>query len=201
MEDNLSSLINNWKGGQNSTVEELRADLLALTSVYLGLGGATFILVFCVLHKKLALLCCSGRHVQLKSFQNVHTFFFALLIMDVVHVAVTAIYMTDLVNDCDVLGANFCLSNHSVWMLSRYFMVVLLLFAALMSIRYLCDPPSEGKLCCMGPLVFVLFVEATTRSSAVEIDSIPAANGPYFINSCLLLCLDVPVFVLNLRVK
>ncbi|KAM3590461.1 uncharacterized protein V6R79_010141 [Siganus canaliculatus] len=158
MEDNLSSLINNWEGGQNSTVEELRADLLALTSVYLGLGGATFILVFCVLHKKLALLCCSGRHVQLKSFQNVHTFFFALLIMDVVHVAVTAVYMTDLVNDCDVFGANSCLSNHSVWILSRYFMVVLLLIAALMSIRYLCDPPSEGKLCCMGPLVFVLFV-------------------------------------------
>ncbi|KAM3590968.1 uncharacterized protein V6R79_019783 [Siganus canaliculatus] len=78
--------------------------------------------------------------------------------MDVVHVAVTAVYMTDLVNDCDVLGANSCLSNHSVWILSRYFMVVLLLIAALMSIRYLCDPPSEGKLCCMGPLVFVLFV-------------------------------------------
>ncbi|KAM3590810.1 uncharacterized protein V6R79_016962 [Siganus canaliculatus] len=155
MEDTLSSLLSSWEGVQRTPrMEQDVVGYVALSSSYLALGLAAFVCVFCVCHKNLGLLCSCGQHVRLKGFQNVHTCFFALLTMDVVHVILTIVYLV-YISRAMIPEAFLAVSFLS---LSRHLMVFVHLITVLMSICYLCDASSEGRLHYMSPFMLGLSV-------------------------------------------
>ncbi|KAM3591217.1 uncharacterized protein V6R79_024739 [Siganus canaliculatus] len=109
------------------------------------LGVGAFITVFYVQWKSMGMLCSSSLH----GFQNVRTFLCALLTMDAIHVVVTVLYLLFIEIIYIFFGGPLLLS------LSIYFMVLVHLITALTLICFLCDPPSEGRLCCMAPVIIV----------------------------------------------
>ncbi|KAM3590060.1 uncharacterized protein V6R79_002954 [Siganus canaliculatus] len=155
--DNVSNFLAIWEKSRNTTREEDNVfGFVLLLSWFAVLGVVAFLFLFSIQYKKVTVLF-SGKRFRLKGFQDVHTFFFALLTMDAIHVVVAIIYAISLSENCLSLGERFCLFVHGVWIVSRYFMVILHLFMALKSLNFLYDPSTEGNLHCMAPLIFVLF--------------------------------------------
>ncbi|KAM3590196.1 uncharacterized protein V6R79_005744 [Siganus canaliculatus] len=155
MGDSLSSHLNSWVRAQNSTLEESHSEFMNVSLVLLVPGVVVFVCLFSKLYKRRKTSC--SENDQLEGFQDVHTTL-PLLTMDVVHIAVTSFYFIDFSQGFVLLGPHSCLLINSVWILSRYFMVIVHLITALMSICFLRDPPSKGKLRLMAPLTLVLFL-------------------------------------------
>ncbi|KAM3591001.1 uncharacterized protein V6R79_020392 [Siganus canaliculatus] len=157
MEDTVSSRLSSWEGTLTAPAPHHGVDgFLILLSAYTALGLCTFLLfVFCGWRKNLGLLLCCGAG-QLKGFQNVRTFLFALLALDVIHVMMTLSYLLEFsLGERNAYSLSWLSHTHSVWILSRYFTVVLHLCTALISIYYLCDPAAVSRMRCISPVFYV----------------------------------------------